>query len=60
MNIITLTFVTLIKCYWLYISKGYQISINRIIPNSIASKMITRQNQTFINIEGANSNLNEI
>ena len=56
----TVNFITLKKCYWLYISKGYHISINRNIPNSIASQMLTIQNQTFINIEGANNNLNGI
>ena len=50
----TLTFDALIKGYWLYISKGYQISTSRKIPIPQSLQILqTSQNQTFINIQGA-------
>ena len=56
----TLTFDALIKGYWLYISKGYQISTNRKIPIPQSLQIIqTSQNLTFINIQGAKNNLNK-
>ena len=55
----TLTFDALIKGYWLYISKGYQISTYRKIPIPQSLQIIqTSQNLTFINIQGA-KNLNK-
>ena len=50
-TIMSLTFDALIKGYWLYISKGYQISTHRKIPIPQSLQIIQiSQNPTFINI----------